>query len=438
MNSSVSEFIRREVPDWDDEVVATARFKALSGQRSDWEPKFLFWRDLILKVARHLGVFIVRSSEVKDNWFDRGGLTPLCIDRVLLEMYNTGDILRHKDLVDPTTGRLSQLFKRVVNLIGVSRPSFPEEIIEEYLILSIPLQEKAAEVVKLLSESHWTSFCIITMGEFQKICNGSTEASAVLSYLSGRGKARYLSMSKTDFIEGVKVSLAKEDVPTISSLDYDVLRLIWTKEKLQRQLDVIDRRYEMSRKSALNCMKSGNKQVALRHAKQLKLTSEGREKCTSLLNRVEEVLTVIANAESTKKVVEAIEIGARAIKGSRISAEEVQVCLEELDESVASQKQVEDVLVSAPIHCTDIEDEDLEEEFKKLEMELGDETPRTQISRPAANISSRVEEIQKLDVSVCDTSSELKIADGATREAVPRESAESLSNKLSNLKLEAA
>lgn len=42
--------------------------------------------------------------------------------------------------------------------------------------------------------------------------------------------------------------------------------------------------------------------MALRHAKQLKLTKGSREKYTSLLNRVNEVLSVIENAESTKKV----------------------------------------------------------------------------------------------------------------------------------------
>lgn len=63
-SSRIEEFIRGEVQDWDDEVVSTARFKAFSGQRSDWEPKFHFWRDLIVKVARHLGVFTIRTSEV--------------------------------------------------------------------------------------------------------------------------------------------------------------------------------------------------------------------------------------------------------------------------------------------------------------------------------------------------------------------------------------
>lgn len=64
LSRTVEEFVRKEVADWDDEVMATARFKAFSGQRSDWEPKYAFWRDLILKVATHLDVFFFHPSEV--------------------------------------------------------------------------------------------------------------------------------------------------------------------------------------------------------------------------------------------------------------------------------------------------------------------------------------------------------------------------------------
>lgn len=66
-SESVKEFIRSEVPDWDDEVVATARFKAFSGQRSDWEVKFQFWRDLIIKVSRRFGVLIIDPVQVCSN-----------------------------------------------------------------------------------------------------------------------------------------------------------------------------------------------------------------------------------------------------------------------------------------------------------------------------------------------------------------------------------
>ncbi|KAK3194426.1 hypothetical protein Dsin_025736 [Dipteronia sinensis] len=379
----VSEYIEKEVPDWNDDVIATARFKAFSGQRSDWELKFQFWRDLILKIARHFDLLVVHSSQIKNEWFNRGGLTPLCLDNVLFLMYNEGDIVRSSDLVDPTSGRVSQLFKRVRNLMVRARTT-SEVLLKDHVIFMTLVKDKAAEVVKLLSESHWTSSCIITMEKFKDMCGGTDEASAVLSYLSGCGKAQYLSINNKEFIEGLKVSLSSVAVSSISSLDCDVLHLIWTTEKLQQQLDVIDRRYEMSRKSALASLQSGNKKVALRHARQLKLATESREKCTSLLNRVEEVLNVIANAESTKKVSEAIQIGAQAIKKNQISVDEVQLCLEELEESIDSQKQVETVLESTPSY-SGIDDEDIEEEFKKLELELESENPQVTIPKTGDN-----------------------------------------------------
>lgn len=52
----------------------------------------------------------------------------------------------------------------------------------------------------------------------------------------------------------------------------------------------------------MTSLNSGNKNIALRHVKALKLANESREKCATFLNRVEEVLDVITNAESTKKV----------------------------------------------------------------------------------------------------------------------------------------
>lgn len=437
MNSSLAmgEFVRQEVPDWDDEVVATARFKAFSGQRSDWEPKLLFWKHLILKVARHLGIFIIQPSQVKD-WFNRGGLTPLCIDRVLMEMYSSGDILRKEDLVDPTSGRLSQLFKRVVSLIGISSSS-PESV-DDCLVLKTLLGERATEVVKLLSESHWTSYCTITMAKFQSLCSGPSESSAILSHLSANGKARLLSINRKDCIQGVKVSLVPAAVPSVSTFDCNLLHLIWTSEKLQQQIDMIDQQYEMSRSSALASIKSGNRQAALKHAKQIKLISQSREKCTSLLNRVDEVLSVITNAESTKKVTEAIQIGAQAIKECGISIEEVENCLEELDERVYSQKQVEEALGSSTLSYTAVEDEDIEDEFQKLEMELKEEISQEQTSVATVGGSELVQGNLESGDSVEKVISNVKKANNAAKDVHNGVSVDSLSSSISILKLEAA
>jgi len=103
-------------------------------------------------------------------------------------------------------------------------------------------------------------------------------------------------------LQGVKFALNSAQVPAVSKLDHDTLHLVWTEERLQQQLDVLDRRWEISRRRALASFKSGDKQGAYRYVRQSKVFSQSRNRCTQLLERVEEVISLIASAESTKKV----------------------------------------------------------------------------------------------------------------------------------------
>ncbi|XP_076892945.1 uncharacterized protein LOC143544838 [Bidens hawaiensis] len=366
MEDKVRELIRKQVPDWDSDVMVATRFKAFSGQKSDWEPRYHFWKELIIKIAQHLNTFIIHSSVVRNVWFNHGGLVPLCIDTVLVEMYDSGDLLRSSDLIDPKSGQLVQLFHKVRHFLPASRSAIPLE--DEFIVSSL-LQEKCDEVVKILSEDHWTSSCIVTMNKFRVICGGAKQASVILSHLSKCGKAKYLTIRRNDLIEGVKVSLSSKTISGTTSSDYDVLHLTWTAEKLQLQIDMIDQLCNKSKTSALASLKSGNKVIARRHARELKLSSDRREKCDVLLRRVEEVLRAIADAEDSKEVFEAIKSGTKAMKDKMITIEEVQHCLDDLDETISSQKQVDKVLGS--VSSYDDFDEDLEDELDKLMEESG-------------------------------------------------------------------
>uniref|UniRef100_A0A7N0TUF0 Charged multivesicular body protein 7 n=1 Tax=Kalanchoe fedtschenkoi TaxID=63787 RepID=A0A7N0TUF0_KALFE len=406
---SVGEFIRKQVGgEWDEEAIATARFKAFSGQRTDWEPKYLFWKNLILDVARHLNLFIINPFEVKQSWFHRGGLTPLCLDQVLVQMCKDGDIVCMEDLLDPTSSHISILFRRALKI--VRRPAPPDEsLLESPLILMPLLKEKSADVVKILSQNHWTPSCIITKEMFQALCGGPNEASSILSYMSECGKARYIFIKKAEVIEGIKVSLSNNPVPRLMSLDYDVLHLTWTIERLQKQLDVIDQRYANFRSSAMTSLGCGNRITSVKHVREMKMASQSREKCILLLNRVEEVLSVIVNAESTKKVSEAIQIGARAMKENRISLTEVEHCLQELDEAVDSQKQITSIIELSQSNA-DIDEESIEEELLKLELEVVSEDvePSTRKDELIAERKGNI------CTSLCDNISKLSISDTST------------------------
>lgn len=207
----------------------------------------------------------------------------------------------------------------------------------------------------------------------------------------------------------MKLSLVSTTVPELSTLDYQTLHLTWTVEKLQKQIEVINQRWERSKKLALASFKSGNKQAAFKYIRQSKLFAESRDKCTLLLERVEEVLRVIADAESTKKVSEAIQIGAQVIKENRISVDEVHIHLQELDENFAAQKQVNEALEAMPLQSVDFEDEDVEEEFMKLEMELAEEMPKPPTQQAALYKPEETTKAQDSATSLSEAMSNLNL-----------------------------
>lgn len=228
---------------------------------------------------------------------------------------------------------------------------------ECYVVVPV-LEEKARQVLDVLSESHWMDYCVITMRKFEKICGGAKEGVAVLNYLSARGRVKYLVVSGSDSMKGVKVCLAPGGaISAATDTDLSVLHLTWTVEKLEQQLDLIDQRYQKAKASALACVKSGKRIVALKFAKEMKLINVSRERCAALLERVENVLGVIADAESSKKVKEAIQSSSQAVKDNMIDVEEVELCLQEVDENIDSLKRIDDdfTLSDSVFSCFDIQ-----------------------------------------------------------------------------------
>ncbi|KAM3348227.1 hypothetical protein ACQJBY_021876 [Aegilops geniculata] len=105
-----------------------------------------------------------------------------------------------------------------------------------------------------------------------------------------------------------------------------------------------------SRRAALMSFKAGDKQGAFRYVRQSKLFSESRNKCTQLLERVEEVISLIASAESTKQVYEAIQIGMKAMKEHNVSIEDINTHLKEVDDLVAAQRKINVALDFCALH----------------------------------------------------------------------------------------
>ncbi|XP_051118931.1 uncharacterized protein LOC127243107 isoform X1 [Andrographis paniculata] len=436
--SAVAAFVQDAVEDWDDEAKSRARFKALSGQRSDWEPQYRFWRDLILKVARHLHTFIIRPSRLKRRWFRRAGISPLCLDRVLLEMHRAGYLLLSPTAKSTTTTAtsLSRFLRSALDFLAPGNQDDDAALSGDCYIIAPLLEEQALQVVSVLSENHWTKSCVVTVRKFEDICLGATEARAILGYLSSRGKATEFTIDGVgaDPIEGVKVSLVLGAVSSVSSMDRTVLHLIWTTENLERRLHLIDQQYMKSRNSALASLKSGNRENALRYVKKLKLVSQSRERCTALLDRVEKVLNVITDAESSRKVLEAIQSSTQAIRKNQISVEEVELCLQEVDENVDSLKRLDNALESTASYG-EIDGEDIEDQFNQLKLEI--EPPDTSHQVSTESGFEKSADVDKPD-ALAHALARLTFKDGAAADSVKPKAPNSNSSMSKEERLEAA
>jgi charged multivesicular body protein 7 len=86
--SHVAAFLEAEVPDWGDEVISRARYKAFTGQRADYEARLQFWKTLVVKCARHLNLVVIDANVVQQKWYLREGVTPLGIATVLVHCFS--------------------------------------------------------------------------------------------------------------------------------------------------------------------------------------------------------------------------------------------------------------------------------------------------------------------------------------------------------------
>lgn len=85
--------------------------------------------------------------------------------------------------------------------------------------------------------------------------------------------------------------------------------------------------------------------------------------------------------------------------------------------------------------CTSVEDEDIEEEFKKLELEIGSGNPHRPSEEVAAHSAAGETEALESAESLIDAFSNLKFADGPSSRAADGDIA---AKKTKNLELEAA
>lgn len=369
-------FLETEVPNWKEDDFARGRFKAFSGQKQDWDEKLSFWADLIVKAARHLDLVVIDTLVVKQKWFIRDGVVPMGLEHVLVEMKKSGELNTEEQALGgrPSTLQwVGAILKKTISWAGIGYAE-TEPPVEDRLVVMPILQEKILRFLQVFAEGHHSSERIATLAKIKELCGGSEEAEFIVGRLLLQTKARYVRVAGGDQIEGFKISLNEKPVTPVSENDCHNLQLHWTMEMLQLRLSTLDGRISMARNSVIKALKAGFKREALRYVRSMKLLQLSREQCAGSMDKIDYVLNLIADAETTKKVSEAIHVGTTAMKENHVSLEDVQHTLSELDEAITLQRETEEALAGAPLSTSELDDDAaLDDELALLEEELGPE-----------------------------------------------------------------
>lgn len=65
-------------------------------------------------------------------------------------MYTGGDIIRRSDMLDPRSGQLSYMFKKLSNLMGTSKKNPDSLLRDDYIVLACVLQVYALVLFSFL------------------------------------------------------------------------------------------------------------------------------------------------------------------------------------------------------------------------------------------------------------------------------------------------
>ncbi|WAR21496.1 CHMP7-like protein [Mya arenaria] len=143
-------------PDWTDDMKMTVMFSPFRDKNlnpKSWDQKIKFWSELIVEECKQSQQALINVQQLREK-FRRKEKSPSCLDTVLQEMLNKGQVKKLSDLtVEGSDGWLSWGYNRLVkkpvgwSLKWLSREQEQKQPPETYVIMDV-IKRKAEELVE--------------------------------------------------------------------------------------------------------------------------------------------------------------------------------------------------------------------------------------------------------------------------------------------------
>ncbi|GAQ81451.1 charged multivesicular body protein 7 [Klebsormidium nitens] len=377
----VEEFLQRSLPEWNDETRMQARLRAFSTQDENFESHFEFWRGVILLVARaHLQATIIKTEEVRNVMFKRGGLKPLGLDQVLVEMHRRRQLQSFRGLMGSydrswirwsvvQLARSATVAKQVVGGLLGGEDASGIRLDEEMVIMDL-LKERADKVETEITPASGHTVLLLDP-VLLSIHQNPREAQLVLHELLRRRRVALVStVAAGKEVRGVKVAARGEKrVPAVTDQDRQRVHLKSAMRGLEERAEALMRRAAEARETAHSAVKKKDRALGLRCLRRFKLWEGAARQCNDYAAKLEELLLQVDQAEVTQQVTSALQAGVQTLRASTVTLEEAESCMQQVDGALTSHQEVQDTLGLGAGENSDAIDSELAEIEAEIAME---------------------------------------------------------------------
>lgn len=381
----------------------------------DWDAKMTFWTECIEQYCKDNKTATIDSDQIATK-FERNGVMPMGMNKVLKEMYRSGKLVLQSDFERSVEGTWlswgANLFIQKPAMYAYNSLLKGTEKIPSGSYIHQDIMEDMAEKVlsrycSLPSPPDNSAACIIEQSTFESaisdICGDEPTRHLVLLKLKKMKKVEAKILD--DGCKVIKFASSKTvTVTTITETEIGVFRLQKTISALEEQLRILSIVIKEHHQQARDHVRQRLKTSAKNSLRKKKMSEQKLERTESTLNTLQELMEKIQSAKTDRMIIDAYRAGSSALKGTlkenNLTPETVDETISEVQEVMEMCNEINDTLVQGNKDIDDTINLDLDIDEETLEAELNAlVTPQT---NRQMDTTSSIQERKEPDVEEND------------------------------------